>query len=94
MAPPPARISAAARYHANVIPARLEPGEGSMALVAGFGRFISAVMACRSTHALSAVMAVCTLPRQRGPVVETSAQESGSVEVAGIARRIGHNVAG
>jgi len=87
-------ISTSARYYANVIPARLEPGEGSMALIAGFRRFVSAAVACRSAHALSAVMAGCTLPRQCGAMIETRPQESGSVEVAAIARRISHDVTG
>jgi hypothetical protein len=83
-----------ANGYTGVIPARLEPGEGSMALIAGLGQFISAVVTCRSAHALSAVVAVCALPRHCGAVVETGTEESGSVEVAAIARRIGHDVAG
>jgi hypothetical protein len=65
-----------------------------MALIARFGRFISAAVACRFAHALSAVVAVYALPRQRGAVVEAGAEEGGSVEVAGITRRIGHDVTG
>lgn len=65
-----------------------------MALITGIGRFQTRIVACRLAHALSAVMAAPALPRQCCAVVEAGPQKSGSVEVAAIARRIGHDVAG
>jgi hypothetical protein len=81
-----------ANGYTSVIPARLEPGKGAMALIAGFDRLVSAAVTGRFAHALPAVVAGCALPRQCGAMVEASPKESGSVEVASITRCIGHYV--
>jgi type IV secretory pathway TrbL component len=78
----------------NVIPAGIEPGIGSMALVTGIKRHISAAVVRRFANALAAVMADSALTWQGGSVIKASTQEGGGIKVTRVARRIGHDMIG
>jgi hypothetical protein len=80
--------------NSNVIPACIEPGIGSMALVTRIKRHISTAVACRFAYALAAVMAVPALTRLCGSVIKASPQEGGGIKVTRVARRIGHDMIG
>lgn len=89
-----ARSSTVAGRDSCVIPARRDPCKRSVAAIARLSRFLSDVVACRLGSGLSAVMAGYTLPRPSTSVVVARSQKGGGIEVAAVARGIGHDMAG
>jgi hypothetical protein len=65
-----------------------------VAVIAGIGRFEANVVIRRSASGDPGVMASQTLPGNCSPVVVACAKERKGIEVAALARRIGHDVAG
>ncbi len=88
------RIITATRRHADVIPTCWKECIRSMAVVARASQHDSGVVVGRPARGYPAVMTVRTLSRLGSAVVVTCADPGGSVEMAGVTRRIGHNVAG
>ena len=86
--------SATANGNAGVVPTRRKERIGSMTAIAGVGQHESHAVICRSARGYSAVMAGHTLAWHCCPVIEFRTNEGVSIEVAALARRIGHDVAG
>ena len=85
-------VGAAARYDADVIPACGKERVGPVAAVAGSGRLQARSVAGRPAGGNRSVVTCRALSRQRGPVVESCAEEGKSIEMAGLAGCVGHDV--
>jgi len=89
-----AGIGASVGRYTDVVKTGRKPDVGTVAIIAGAGQFQSRIVACRAARCYPAVMASCALSRLCLAMVIACSEERMRIEVAGIARCIGHDVCG
>ena len=84
--------STTSRQSTDVIPAGRRPSKGTMAVIAGFSRFLPRTMAGRFTGGLTTIVTTAALALHGRAVVIAHTQPGSSVEMAALAGGVGDDM--